>query len=177
MPWAAEDRAATAAPCPCGSEALSVRPSANDPEIAMTRHGRWIVLAGALLAAPAEAATVIVEAAGVESGDGPVFASLCAGGLDESRCVFGQTAAARPGAMRFTFRQVPAGAYAVAVYQDVNGNGRLDRTPLGLPLEPYGLSNEAGRSSRPVFEAAAVAVEEPGTTVRVRLGRIPRGRP
>lgn len=31
--------------------------------------------------------------------------------------------------------------YAVAVYQDFNQNGILDRNWLGLPKEPYGFSN------------------------------------
>jgi len=37
-------------------------------------------------------------------------------------------------------RDVPAGRYAVQVYQDLDGNGRLDRSPRGLPLEPVGFS-------------------------------------
>ncbi|MDR2936588.1 MAG: DUF2141 domain-containing protein [Rikenellaceae bacterium] len=38
---------------------------------------------------------------------------------------------------------VPAGDYAIALFQDENGNRRLDMGLTGLPLEPYGFSNDA----------------------------------
>jgi uncharacterized protein (DUF2141 family) len=42
---------------------------------------------------------------------------------------------------------VPAATYAVAVYQDLNRNGRLDKSTFGFPTEPYGFS----RNYRPVY--------------------------
>ncbi len=33
-----------------------------------------------------------------------------------------------------------AGSYVVAAFQDLNGNGELDRNMLGVPTEPYGFS-------------------------------------
>lgn len=38
-------------------------------------------------------------------------------------------------------QKLPSGKYAIAVYQDLNKNGILDRNRLGLPIEPYGFSN------------------------------------
>jgi uncharacterized protein (DUF2141 family) len=38
-------------------------------------------------------------------------------------------------------QKFPSGKYAIAVYQDLNQNGILDRNWLGLPVEPYGFSN------------------------------------
>jgi uncharacterized protein (DUF2141 family) len=73
--------------------------------------------------------------------------------------------------MRFTFRNVPAGPIAVAVYQDVNGDGQLNRNLLGIPSEPYGFSNDVGRIAIPTFERARVRVDEPATTIPVRLAR------
>lgn len=41
-----------------------------------------------------------------------------------------------------TITDAPYGEYAVALYQDVNGNGNFDRGGLmGLPREPYSFSN------------------------------------
>jgi len=37
-------------------------------------------------------------------------------------------------------RDVPTGRYAVQVYQDLDGNGQLNLSPRGLPLEPVGFS-------------------------------------
>lgn len=38
------------------------------------------------------------------------------------------------------FPDLPKGIYVVAVYQDKNGNGKLDKF-LGIPKEKYGFSN------------------------------------
>ena len=42
-----------------------------------------------------------------------------------------------------TLCAVPPGIYAIETYQDVNANGKMDLTWLGLPLEPYGFSRDA----------------------------------
>jgi len=123
----------------------------------------------------ASAATLYVEASGIQAGQGSVFAGLCVGGLEEQFCTFGQTSSARSDAVRFTFTEVPPGTYAVAVFQDLNGNGRLDRTPLGLPLEPYGFSNDAGRLRRPNFAAASIRVGNQELRIGVRPAPIPQG--
>ncbi|MDP4025547.1 DUF2141 domain-containing protein [Methylobacterium sp. NEAU 140] len=127
------------------------------------------------LATPAHAAAVEVEVDGIEPGGGPVRVALCRDGLTDAACDRGEEAQAAGGTARLVFREVAPGTYAVAAYQDGNDNGRLDRTPLGLPTEPYGFSGEAGRRARPDFARAAFAVREPGTGVRVRLARaLPR---
>ena len=65
--------------------------------------------------------------------------------------------------------QLPAGDYAVAVYHDRNGNGRMDRNLAGLPIERYGFSNDAaGAMGPPSFEAARVAVQK-DTRIVIRL--------
>ena len=70
------------------------------------------------------------------------------------------------------FEDVPPGRYAVAAYQDVNGNGELDKVPPGIPTEPYAFSNDVGRLAPPSFERALVEVGEGRTMVVVRLRRL-----
>lgn len=36
---------------------------------------------------------------------------------------------------------LPAGEYALSIFQDVNDDGKLERNFIGLPKEPAGLSN------------------------------------
>jgi uncharacterized protein (DUF2141 family) len=36
---------------------------------------------------------------------------------------------------------IPFGVYALAIYQDVNSNGKIDKNVLGIPTEPYAFSN------------------------------------
>ena len=33
------------------------------------------------------------------------------------------------------------GRYAIILFHDENGNGKLDKNALGVPTEPYGFSN------------------------------------
>jgi len=120
----------------------------------------------------AAAATLVVEATGAETAAGQVFVGVCDKSFEESDCSLGQRQPAKPGTMRFTFRGLPRGRYAIAAYHDLNGNGRLDKQTFGLPAEPYGFSNDVGRFAPPNFERALVEVADPTTTVSVRLKRI-----
>ena len=63
---------------------------------------------------------------------------------------------------------VPVGSYALAVYHDRNNNGKLDRNLVGIPLEPYGFSNNArGILGPPSFEDARFQVT--GSKVRIEV--------
>ncbi len=42
-----------------------------------------------------------------------------------------------------TFEGLTAGDYGVKAFHDVNGNGRMDTNPFGMPIEPYAFSNNA----------------------------------
>jgi uncharacterized protein (DUF2141 family) len=42
---------------------------------------------------------------------------------------------------RIVFKDLPKGTYAVAIFQDWNGNQKLDLNWIGIPTEPYGFSN------------------------------------
>lgn len=67
------------------------------------------------------------------------------------------------------FTDLPAGRYAVAAYQDENGNGKLDKSFFGTPTEPYGFSNDArGTMGPPPFDDAAVTLEVK-TTATIHL--------
>ena len=65
---------------------------------------------------------------------------------------------------------LPAGPYAVAAFHDLNGNGKLDRTALGPPAEPYGFSNDArGNFGPPGFDSAAIDLSPGRHTIRIRV--------
>lgn len=141
------------------------------PAIDAVARAACIALPAMLAACPAQAASVEVVVDGIEPAPGTVYVALCQGGLSGAACRPGQDAPAAGRSRRFVVADVTAGGWAVAAYQDINGNGRLDRTGLGLPTEPYGFSGGAGRRARPGFADARIAVSEPATAVRVRLAR------
>ena len=48
-----------------------------------------------------------------------------------------------------TVSDLPYGKYAVMVFQDMNGNKKLDKNFLGIPSEPFAFSN----NYKPMFRA------------------------
>lgn len=73
------------------------------------------------------------------------------------------------------FEAVPAGAYAVAVYQDINENNNLDTKILGIPKEPVGFSkNKMGKMGPPDFDDVAFVLESgesKSLTIKMKNGR------
>ncbi len=136
-----------------------------------------LVASGAALGATvgpisAMAASVSVSISGVVPNGTPVLVALCSRSLEPGSCEQGERLTANSGSLRTTFTNVAPGRYAVAVYQDLNNSGSIERTRLGLPLEPYGFSNGAGQGRRPSFDAAAFGVREGQASVSVSLRRI-----
>ncbi len=69
-----------------------------------------------------------------------------------------------------TFKGFAMGVYAVAAFQDLNGNGKLDRSLLGWPTEPVGASNGATRIvGPPKFEDVAFALKQATQTILLTL--------
>ena len=68
------------------------------------------------------------------------------------------------------FENLPAGRYAVAVYHDENGDDRYNKSWIGLPLEPYGFSNNKQFVvSPPDFEEASVEVQQQDVEIAIVL--------
>mgnify|MGYP005811290629 CR=1 FL=1 len=64
---------------------------------------------------------------------------------------------------------LPDGEYALSVYQDVNGNGQLERNFVGIPKEPGGLSNNVRpRFGPPKYKDAAFTVKT-GTVTEQKI--------
>jgi uncharacterized protein (DUF2141 family) len=65
---------------------------------------------------------------------------------------------------------LPPGTYGVIVFQDENGNGRLDKNFWGVPTEPYGFSNDAlGTLGPPSFAEVAIALDGADRTIEISL--------
>lgn len=67
--------------------------------------------------------------------------------------------------------QLKTGAVvAIAVYQDLDGNGVLTKNGLGIPTEPYGFSNNArGTFGPPKFDKAQFTVTDDLKTLEIRV--------
>jgi uncharacterized protein (DUF2141 family) len=65
---------------------------------------------------------------------------------------------------------LPPGDYAFFIYDDVNGNGKLDKTWVGFPDEPYAFSNNVKLGfSQPSFADLRFTVSAQGATQVIQL--------
>ena len=84
----------------------------------------------------------------------------------ESKPLASQSTPMQGGQSRVVFVGLAPGRYALRVYADENGNGKLDTNLMGMPTERYGFSNDAkGNRAPPSFEAAAISVDADLQTV------------
>lgn len=61
---------------------------------------------------------------------------------------------------------LPAGTYAFSMYQDENGNGKLDTATFGIPTEKFGFSNNAeGVMGPPSYEKCSFTFAKDTTLV------------
>lgn len=88
-------------------------------------------------------------------------------GCDDDPAAQKRTVPAGQTALRFD--GLASGSYAVSLFHDENGNGRLD-TILGIPREGFGFSrNPPIRFGPPRFDAARFAVTSGEAAQQVRL--------
>lgn len=90
--------------------------------------------------------------------------------LKENAAIFNAKVKATGNKVSYTFKNLPVGDYAVAVYQDVNNNGKCDRNMIGYPTEGFGFSkNYKPKLSAPKFDEVKIAVKQ---TTKVSIALI-----
>lgn len=57
--------------------------------------------------------------------------------------VFGFRVGVKDRTIEIPCKGIPAGTYAISLFQDENENGKLDTGAFGRPLEKFGFSNDA----------------------------------
>jgi uncharacterized protein (DUF2141 family) len=132
-----------------------------------------LALAGLAATSRAEAPEGIrVEVTGVRSDKGDVRCGLYdAAARFPKEPPFKVAAAIEGKSAVCVFAGRPAGAYAVAVFHDENGNAKLDTNFVGAPKEGVGFSNGAKpKLGPPAFEAAKFTHDGKSTRVPVQLG-------
>lgn len=104
----------------------------------------------ALPGAPAAAtAELVIHVGNVSPGGGIMRLGVydAAGYPHDKDPVASADVPATQGETVITLKGLAPGAYAIEAYQDVNANDKMDKSWIGLPLEPYGFS----RNARPVL--------------------------
>ena len=88
--------------------------------------------------------------------------------LDESGMVRGRLGFIQSANQTLEIHGLPAGRYAVAVYQDTDSDNRLDRWLGFIPKEPYGFSNNVGKYGPVSFNKAAFDLSD-DMTIDIQL--------
>jgi len=148
--------------------------TSNPPETTMQAHrtAANLVLALALsCAAAAQAGDLVIAVDGVKTSEGQLMVALydSADGFLKRSVKVGAAPAAS-GSTTVVIKDVPAGSYGFALFHDANGNGRMDKNMMGIPVEAYAFSNNAlGNMGPPSFAQASFAVPAAGAAVTVSL--------
>jgi uncharacterized protein (DUF2141 family) len=123
-----------------------------------------------LITFPALTAELAVTVKGVRSDKGAIMAQLLK--ADPAKGTATQAAAtmqaAKVGTVELLFGNLQPGDYAVMIFHDENGNGKMDSNLIGIPTEGYGFSNEAkGSFGPPKFSAMKITIGTDGRATTI----------
>ena len=117
----------------------------------------------------AQTGAIEVKIYGIENNNGIVMIGLYNSEADFPDFDKGYTGAAPEAdenGVTYTFIDIPAGKYALAVWHDEDKDKALDKNMLGIPRESYGFSNNKfGTFGPPDFKDAAFDVASSETTL------------
>jgi len=125
----------------------------------------------ALLAPSLHAADLSVEVRGIAHAGGKIMMTL----IDQTESFPNKPAKrlmvdATPPAASGIFTNLPPGEYAVSIYHDENGNGKLDTNLIAMPTEQYGFSRDArGKMGPPSFADTAFRLDNKDLSIVINL--------
>ena len=129
-----------------------------------------------LVAQTNNAGTLTVRVTGARNSTGKIWVTVFqdAQGFpdDPSKAVRQQSVDIDPNTMnaQVTFKDLPQGTFAVSVFHDENGNGKMDKNFVGMPKEGYGASNNPKKKKRaPTFEEAKFSLNSSEQAIEIAL--------
>ena len=137
----------------------------------MKQYFRFAIAATCACAGLAHASDLTVEVQGLKDGKGRVLVAV----YDRSddflqKPVRTSAVGAGAGKVQVVIHDLPAGEYALSAFKDDNGNGKLDANPVGMPIEPYGFSNDAaGSYGPPSYKASLIQLPDGGGSTMITL--------
>jgi uncharacterized protein (DUF2141 family) len=74
------------------------------------------------------------------------------------------------GTVELTFPSIPSGTYAIALFHDTNGDGKLNTNFMGIPKEGYGVSNNSYNTfSAPGYTTSSFQHTKAITEISIRV--------
>lgn len=113
-----------------------------------------------------------VEITNVASEDGQIILAIYNSSENYDKRIAFQEVKIKPEIDTVIFEtNVPDGEYLVMLVHDINNNGKLDTTFIGMPKEPVGLSNYDGKGIPGKFKKHKFSVNE-NTEIIIPLRKI-----
>ena len=105
-----------------------------------------------------EAGELEVTFSGIRTPTGALFVALydSEAAFSGGKPVGGYQLAVGGDSVATSIKDLKPGRYAIKVYHDVNGDGRMNTNAFGIPTEPYAASNNAPATMGPPAWADAV---------------------
>ena len=136
----------------------------------------WMVLGSVGLAQEGKSGTIKVVIEDVLDGQGQVRVALeknakdfDSGSFDTPKYL-SRVEDAKGDSVSVTFPAVPYGTYAIKVFQDLNGDGKLKTGFMGAPEEPWGFSNDATGFMGPAdFSDSKFELDAPELEITIHL--------
>lgn len=129
-----------------------------------------IAITGLCAAALSHAAELRIDFDDIKAGNGMLMVAVYTADTYMKRPFVADMVPADAGTRSLSFKDLPPGDYAVAVFLDANRNGKLDRNGFGIPTEDHAFSNNArGTMGPPSFEQTRLTVPEAGLTTHISL--------
>lgn len=118
--------------------------------------------------------TIVVQLNGIKEPTGQVLLSLFRSEegfpTHPEKAFRWKTARVTSSSLIISLDGLPPGAYAIAVVHDENSNAVMDMDWLGMPDEPYGISNNAaGTFAPPTFGEAKFTVTGKRDTIKIEM--------
>ena len=120
----------------------------------------------------AEEKKLTVQITNIASEDGQIILAIYNSSENFDKRIAFQEVKVKPEIDTVIFEtNVPDGEYLVMLVHDINNNGKLDTTFIGMPKEPVGLSNYDGKGIPGKFKKHKFSVNE-DTSIIIPLRKI-----
>ena len=120
----------------------------------------------------AEEKKLIVQITNVTSEEGQIILAIYNSSENYDKRIAFQEVKLKPEIDTVIFEtNVPDGEYLVMLVHDINNNGKLDTSFIGMPKEPVGLSNYDGKGIPGKFKKHKFSVNE-NTEIIIPLKKI-----
>ena len=121
----------------------------------------------------AQTGTIYVEISGIDDPQGLMSIGLYSnekGFPDKGKEYKGKDAEVTGQTVVYTFKDIPFGTYAIAIFHDANSNAKLDKNFFGIPKEGYAFSNNVfgALGSPPSFKDASFKLDG-NMTVKIKM--------